>query len=279
MEFVYLLVMILSLKQSQVSSSDSKQFQLREVLLDPKQVDHDKGRIISDACLPMRPPPHPRDCSELQSSCPGQSLVSGEYTIQPDHYPSPFLVYCDFDSEGEAWTVIQRRMDGSVNFQRNWHDYREGFGFLKTEFWLGNEKLSFLTAQNYYELRIELHNQLHEPYYAAYNSFRVGDESMKYRLILGSHYTGNATNSLRLHNMHFFTTFDADHDVKPDRNCASETSHGGGWWFHQCDECNLNGAYGVQSDFNPGGIEWNNLPGGGWGLTRTEMKIRRVVSS
>lgn len=60
---------------------------------------------VSDVCLPTKRSPHPRDCSEIQSTCPGEGLVSGEYMIEPDHYPSPFLVYCDFDTEGEAWTV------------------------------------------------------------------------------------------------------------------------------------------------------------------------------
>ncbi|PIK58399.1 Angiopoietin-related protein 1 [Apostichopus japonicus] len=76
--------------------------------------------------------------------------------IKPDGYPDPFEVYCDnIDSSG-GWTVIQRRTDGSIDFRRDWDSYKSGFGFLSHEFWLGNEKLSFLTNQKKYQLVIEI---------------------------------------------------------------------------------------------------------------------------
>ena len=33
--------------------------------------------------------------------------------------------------------VFQRRQDGYVDFNRDWSDYRRGFGYLKNEHWLG----------------------------------------------------------------------------------------------------------------------------------------------
>ena len=41
--------------------------------------------------------------------------------------------------------VFQRRQDGSMNFIRNWLEYKVGFGNLSGEFWLGNEALRLLT--------------------------------------------------------------------------------------------------------------------------------------
>lgn len=43
--------------------------------------------------------------------------------------------------------MIQRRQDGSVDFYRNWQDYKTGFGDLSGEFWMGNDKIYELTNQ------------------------------------------------------------------------------------------------------------------------------------
>lgn len=41
-----------------------------------------------------------------------------------------FQVMCDMDYRGGGWTVIQRRADGIIDFQRMWCDYLDGFGDL-----------------------------------------------------------------------------------------------------------------------------------------------------
>ena len=33
--------------------------------------------------------------------------------------------------------VIQKRIDGSVDFYRNWTDYKTGFGNVSADYWLG----------------------------------------------------------------------------------------------------------------------------------------------
>ena len=46
--------------------------------------------------------------------------------------------------------MIQRRFDGSVNFDRPWEDYKRGFGNFRKEFWLGACRLQLAFFKLYY---------------------------------------------------------------------------------------------------------------------------------
>ena len=71
------------------------------------------------------PVPTPRDCKDAyRRGC----REDGVYTIDPG-CGKPFNVFCDMNNGG--WTVFQSRMDGSVDFYKNWADYVAGFGQLK----------------------------------------------------------------------------------------------------------------------------------------------------
>ncbi|KAJ8017489.1 Ryncolin-4 [Holothuria leucospilota] len=121
-------------------------------------------------------------------------MPNGVYLIKPDGYPKPFEVYCNNDTDFGGWTVIQRRFDGSIDFNRDWEDYKEGFGFPSSEFWIGNDRLSFLTNQNNYELRIDGLLSSGSPFYLKYDSFRIKDEWGNYTLTkdIARNFTGNA---------------------------------------------------------------------------------------
>ncbi|KAJ8023164.1 Fibrinogen-like protein A [Holothuria leucospilota] len=139
-------------------------------------------------------PEYPRDCKEVYDQCEDQS-ADGVYLIKPEGSPEPFEAYCNNSIDGGDWTVFQRRLDGSVDFYRNWNEYKNGFGFIRGDFWLGNDKISFLTNQRAYELRIDLNDVNGQPYFAKYNLFRISDEGSKYRLVGLGDYDSNSTSS------------------------------------------------------------------------------------
>ena len=69
-----------------------------------------------------------------------------------------------------------------MNFNRSWSQYKDGFGFLSTEFWLGNEKLSYLTNQAVCELRVDMELASGDSFYIIYKGFRITDEFGHYKL-------------------------------------------------------------------------------------------------
>ncbi|EDO39706.1 predicted protein [Nematostella vectensis] len=98
-------------------------------------------------------------------------------------------VYCVTKSDGGAWTIIQRRQDGSVSFNRSWNEYKTGFGNPSGEFWLGLESIHRLTNQEARTLRVELEDWEGRQGYAEYSGFSVGDATAQYNLAV-SGYTG-----------------------------------------------------------------------------------------
>ncbi|KAJ8034017.1 Ficolin-1 [Holothuria leucospilota] len=135
-------------------------------------------------------PEYPRDCKEARDQCASDNF-SGVYTIKPDGYLKPFEVYCDNDFSSGGWTVIQRRTDVSLTFQRVWEDYKSGFGFLGSEFWIGHDKLSYLTNQAAYELRIDLMFSNGSFFYITYKSFRISDEWSDYAIVSADEFRSN----------------------------------------------------------------------------------------
>ena len=91
--------------------------------------------------------------------------------------------------------VIQRRIDGSVDFNRSWTEYKSGFGDLRGEFWIGNDKIHSLTSSAKYKLRIELMDG-NESAVVEYGIFSVGDENHNYKLQVDDfrNVTGNSGN-------------------------------------------------------------------------------------
>ena len=193
------------------------------------------------------------------------------YTIDPG-CGKAFNVWCDM--QGGGWTVFQRRMDGSENFDRLWQNYVDGFGKLNREHWLGLDKIHCLTAsKGRAELYVDMYDCEGVRKYARYSYFHVEGSSVNYKLHI-SGYSGTAGDQLApVHNGMQFTTKDRDNDLAPSANCAvyHETN---GWWFQNCFHANLNGPYicgAVQRNWV--GVIWGNRA---HSLKYTEMKMRFI---
>ncbi|KAM7362922.1 ryncolin-4-like isoform 2-T2 [Cochliomyia hominivorax] len=189
---------------------------------------------IPKKCLTTR---IPKSCNEA-TSCIKRS---GIYNIVFERYSSvPIQVECDVKTQGGGWLIIQRRQDGSVDFYRNWDDYKLGFGQIDGEFFIGLEKLHALT--NYdgpQELLILLEDD-NEIKYAKYNNFVIGNESEQYALKHLGVYSGNAGDSLALHLGMKFSTKDRDNDESED-SCS--ILYTGAWWYKKCHVRVLHGIH------------------------------------
>ncbi|XP_013886097.1 fibrinogen-like protein 1 [Austrofundulus limnaeus] len=220
------------------------------------------------------------DCSQVFTA--GFNL-SGLYRIQPSSSPSALTVYCDM-TEGGGWTVVQRRLNGSETFNRSWSEYKDGFGDMTAEFWLGNEILHHITTQGNYSLKINLEDFDDQQRYAEYKNLRVADEKDHYRLSFGA-FEGTAGDALSgghlaaesewaSHQGMKFSTYDQDNDNYRG-NCAQEDR--GGWWFNKCHSAHLNGVYyprGHYSSLTDDGVVWYPWRGWWYSLKTTVMKLR-----
>ncbi|XP_053559733.1 fibrinogen alpha chain [Bombina bombina] len=232
------------------------------------------------------------DCDDIRHKHTS-GAKSGIFKIRPKGSNKVLSVYCDQDTSLGGWLIIHQREDGSVNFNRTWEDYKNGFGNIDTngkgEVWLGNEYIHLLTQKDSI-LRVELEDWSGEKVYAEYD-FQLGSESEGYILKV-SQYEGTAGDALiegskddgeyTSHVNMKFSTFDRDSD-KWEENCAE--MYGGGWWYNNCQAANLNGIYYSGGQYDPrnnvpyeieNGLVWAPFKAVDYSLKIVKMKIRPV---
>ncbi|XP_075887731.1 fibrinogen like 1B isoform X1 [Nelusetta ayraudi] len=249
--------------------------------------------VSSDGALTKPPLPagslivYDKDCSELFDRL---RPPSGFYRIRPKSNLEPFLVYCDME-DGGGWTVFQKRRHGKVDFNRDWVDYRDGFGDFKVrndEFWLGNERIHSLLSEGRNLVKIDLMGWDGKRSHAFYENFRITNETDKYRLHYEM-YSGKAGDALAggggmveqwsasLSGMQF-STRDQDNDRYIRGSCAQENK--AGWWFNRCHAANLNGKYyrnGMYKGEYDDGVVWGTWKGLWYSLRHTTMKVRPLT--
>ena len=187
---------------------------------------------------------------------------------------SQFNFYCDMEREGGGWTTIQRRFDGSVDFNRNWADYKKGFGDSAGEYWLGLDNIHAITKTfENVMVRIEASTFEGERAVMIFEGFKVDSEVNLYKLTCGwivEDPLSLAISWLYVNGM-AFSTKDADNDLNPNGNCASSPSGGG--WNKNCNNFKFNGRYPEQGDDDSKLLRWTR-----WkentGLKKSSISIK-----
>ena len=148
--------------------------------------------------------------------------------------------------------TIQRRISDSVDFDRDWDDYVNGFGDVDGNYWMGLEETHQLTTATNMSLDMNIETFEGEPFTLTLETFSVGNATSNYTMT----FSGYSQSSERVKedlfpssfNGMMFTTRDRDNDIVSSFNCASD-QFSGGWWYNGCGYLNFNGNY--EGDVTP----------------------------
>ena len=201
------------------------------------------------------------------------SAPSGIYAIKdPCAGDNPFsyaklAVYCDMETDGGGWIVIQRRNAsmGWVNFTRNISDYENGFGDLDGEFWIGLKVIHELTNQQNMALKMKMWDGKRNTMNWNYQLFRIYNKDNRYALYKLSGSSGDGYNA-------FGQTINGDTDFHTYDYYRSGWNNCGytrqsGWWYYGSD-CN--------SHSNPNG---RHQPSGRCEIDQTGERLVWLMSS
>ena len=179
-------------------------------------------------------------------------------------------VYCDMETDGGGWIVIQRRLPtANVNFTRNWEDYENGFGDLDGEFWLGLKTIHELTTKTDVELMTTVKNESGPVITWTHQVFRISGPDTYYVLNISGG-QGPGFDAMASTNGQRFSTYDSGNT-----RCAYRRQ--GAWWYHACTHANLNGPHvcpNLPVNKLKARLVWYNGVGGHKYYTNAEMKIR-----
>ncbi|XP_019955415.2 angiopoietin-related protein 5 [Paralichthys olivaceus] len=230
-----------------------------------------------------------KDCTQIKALSPNAS--SGVYVIQPHGVKAPFKVYCEMRADG-GWMVFQRRSGGEVSFHRKWAAYKNGFGNLTHDHWLGLQKVFIVTKHKTkkWTMRVDLSDHNGATAFADYKNFKLRNGKEHFKLHVGK-YTGNAGDAIRGangevdQNGYGFSTIDRDNDgCSPcifgdiaQRECTF--TEGGGWWYSRCGSAGLNGDWHPTGDHIGwgSGLHWRTWKSHGvHSLKTSRMMIKSV---
>ncbi|XP_056003548.1 fibrinogen-like protein A [Ostrea edulis] len=253
-------------------------------------------------------PEYPEDCQELFG---GGETTSGVYTIRPPGDRRLVTVYCDMATSGGGWTVIQNRVNGTMNFNRSWEEYRTGFGDAFTSYWIGNAIIHQFTKESSASLYISVTNVDGTSLYIIYDNFSILGEGNQYSLNITGAYSGSLDGIPQGRIQDHWVSVGSEFirwniagaysgsmgqcggdsirnaTVRGIINGMKFTTYdqdndyytkncairwGGGWWFNDCTDVFLNGLYNPPENWLQ---PWYPPYMDGKDVARTKMMIRR----
>ncbi|XP_069751902.1 angiopoietin-2-like isoform X4 [Narcine bancroftii] len=167
-------------KHLSVATENNSALQNQQVLLMEtvhsllNMVSHSNAEILQA----QEEPTFVKDCAEVYKS---GVTTSGIHTLHIPNTTQAVEVFCDMETNGGGWTVFQHREDGTVEFHRDWKEYKLGFGDPRGEYWLGNEFVHLLTSQSPHILRIQLKDWNGNEAFAVFDNFYLGSDEQNYR--------------------------------------------------------------------------------------------------
>ena len=143
-------------------------------------------------------------------------------------------VRCNMQVDGGGWTVFQRRYQPlTTDFNLDWNAYKQGFGDVYKEFWLGNDLIHEITSSRPHYILV-LGKNGGETFDSKHGSFFIDDESESYRIhfnetLLTETHSLTGLSNQNINGM-IFSTEDDDNDLYSG-NCAGDY---GPFWHRAC---------------------------------------------
>lgn len=172
------------------------------------------------------------NCHEaIKSMQAEETTAGGIYALNMAKYNLTNMYgYCLPDPKGGgAWLIIQRRINNDLLFNRNWQDYKNGFGDLIDSFFIGLERLHKILLHSNAQLWIQLGTGYDESPHRIYTNFLISNETDQYRLT--SVNLEDLKDELVNAKGWSFQTFDVGN------RCAEIMQSG--WWYNEKIEHNV----------------------------------------
>lgn len=123
----------------------------------------------------------PSNCYEILRT--GGIKLDGIYNIYLSESNIPTRVYCEMKKGG--WTRVLNRINRlNSSFDRVWTDYKEGFGDLTGNYWVGLKALQQLTYQQQMSLRIDVASDDRDEEFIEYPSVLIYPEAQRFKMVL-----------------------------------------------------------------------------------------------